>query len=82
MKIPVTAGANVFVLERMCVRCQGEGKGIITSFCELEEQRGKVIEAPPPFANGCTCNPAVMRQHQNHTPHTLSPIMYIINAKA
>lgn len=39
-----------------------------------------MIEAP--LANGCTCNPAVMRQHQNHTPHTLSPIMYIINATA
>lgn len=37
-----------------------------------------MIEAP--LADGCTCNPAVMRQHQNHTPHTLSPIMYIINA--
>lgn len=44
-------------------------KGIITSFCELEEwERGGVIEAP--LADGCTCNPAVMRQHQNHTPHT------------
>lgn len=36
----------------------------------------------PSFAHGCTCNPAVMRQCQNHTPHTLSLIMYIINATA
>lgn len=34
----------------------------------------------PSFARGCTCNPAVMRQR--HTPHTLSLIMYIINATA
>lgn len=40
----------------------------------------RVIEAP--LANGCTCNPAVMRQCWDHTPHTLSPIMYIINATA
>lgn len=40
----------------------------------------RVIEAP--LADGCTCNPAVMRQCWDHTPHTLSPIMYIINATA
>lgn len=40
----------------------------------------RVIEAP--LADGCTCNPAVMRQRRDHTPHTLSPIMYIINATA
>lgn len=78
-KIPATASVNVFVPCEVSEREGEKKKGIITSFCELEEwERGGVIEAP--LADGCTCNPAVMRQHQNHTPHTLSPIMYIINA--
>lgn len=39
-----------------------------------------VIE-PLPTIDGGTSNPAVMRQHHNHTPHTLTGIMYIIIAE-
>lgn len=39
-----------------------------------------VIEPPFPVDGG-TSNPAVMRQHHNHTPHTLTSIMYTIIAE-
>lgn len=65
--------------ERMRARCHGERKGDNYIILWIRGVR-RVIEAP--LADGCTCNPAVMRQCWDHTPHTLSPIMYIIKATA